>query len=99
MRTPRADSLSMRSAFQAVFRPIARIEPGAEVAVKVVARAGKAGNLVYRFELTCKDPETRRISEGTTRFFGDDENIASESDGEPGRLGLQPMPAKSIERR
>jgi len=84
---------------QAIFKPIARIEPGAEVALKVTARAGKAGNLVYRFELTCNDPETRRVSEGTTRFFGESNLGIQPTKSAPGRLGLQPMPAKEIEQR
>jgi uncharacterized repeat protein (TIGR01451 family) len=84
---------------QAIFKPIARIEPGAEIALKVTARAGKAGNLVYRFELTCDDPETRRVSEGTTRFFGESQIGANPAADEPGRLGARPMPATSIEQR
>lgn len=84
---------------QAIFKPIARIEPGAEIALKVTARAGKAGNLVYRFELTCNDPETRRVSEGTTRFFGEGNLGVARDENAPGRLGMQPMPAKKIEQR
>ena len=56
---------------QVLFSDIDRIEAGAEVVLTVTARGDKAGNHIYRSTLTCDNPETRRVSEGTTRFFGD----------------------------
>jgi hypothetical protein len=54
---------------QVVFAPIDRLDPGQEKTLKVIARAEQAGNHVFRAEVRCADPETRRVSEGTTRFF------------------------------
>ncbi len=55
---------------QAMFRPIARIDAGQELVIEVRAKATKEGNHVFRAELTCDTPETRRVFEGTTKFFG-----------------------------
>jgi len=57
---------------QVLFHPIARIEPGDELVLKIVAKADKAGNHRFRAELTAGDPDTRLIAEETTYFFGED---------------------------
>jgi len=54
---------------QVVFATIDRLEPGQEKTLRVTARAQTAGNHVFRCEVRCTEPETRRVSEGTTRFF------------------------------
>lgn len=54
---------------QVVFAAIDRLEPGQEKTLRVTARAQTAGNHVFRCEVRCTEPETRRVSEGTTRFF------------------------------
>lgn len=54
---------------QVVFATILRLEPGEEKTLRVVARAETPGNHVFRAEVRCADPETRRVSEGTTRYF------------------------------
>jgi len=56
---------------QVIFEPIAQIEAGAEIEFSVTARAEQAGNHIYRTVLSCTEPETRRVSEGTTKFFGE----------------------------
>lgn len=55
---------------QAIFRPLARIEPGQEVTLKVTARAEKSGSLRFRAEVTCDEQETKLVAEGVTRFVG-----------------------------
>lgn len=56
---------------QAIFQPIAKLDPGQEITVRVTARANRPGIHVFRTELVCKDPESRQAAEDTTRFFGD----------------------------
>ncbi|MEQ8786287.1 MAG: hypothetical protein RIC55_08305 [Pirellulaceae bacterium] len=58
---------------QVVFATIDRLEPGQEKTLRVTARADTAGNHVFRAEVRCANPETRRVSEGTTRFFQADQ--------------------------
>ncbi len=60
---------------QVVFEPISRIEPGQEIVLNVQASAIKSGNHVFRAQLTCDENDSREISEGTTRFFGDDNGL------------------------
>ncbi|MDA1055430.1 MAG: hypothetical protein O3C40_33950 [Planctomycetota bacterium] len=57
---------------QVLFHPIARIEPGDELVLKIVAKADKAGNHRFRAELTAGDPDTRLIAEESTYFFGEE---------------------------
>lgn len=57
---------------QVLFQPISRIEPGAEVVLKIIARADAVGNHRFRAELTAADPDTRLIAEETTYFFGEE---------------------------
>jgi hypothetical protein len=64
---------------QVIFSPIPRIEPGQEIALNVSAQALKAGNHIFRAQLTCDETDTREIAEGTTRFFGDDKLISIET--------------------
>ncbi|MEC8346362.1 MAG: hypothetical protein VXZ63_14550, partial [Planctomycetota bacterium] len=42
---------------------------GEEVVLEIKAVASADGNHVFRTELTCDTPETRRLFEGTTRYF------------------------------
>jgi hypothetical protein len=56
---------------QVLFQPVARIDPGQQVTLRVKARAEKGGNHVFRAEVKCGDPETRLVTEDSTRFFGD----------------------------
>ena len=63
---------------QVVFAPIGRIEPGQEIILKVTAKANKSGTHIFRGQLTCAESDSREIDEGTTRFFGDSINDASQ---------------------
>ena len=55
---------------QVIFKPIPQIKPGEEIVVEIKAVASAEGNHVFRTELTCDQPEIRRLFEGTTRYFG-----------------------------
>jgi hypothetical protein len=73
---------------QVIFKPIASLPAGGQVTVKVVAVAQKAGNLRFRAELSCGEPETKLVSEETTRFYGpaaegSAPQSAARSDAEP----------------
>lgn len=54
---------------QVVFETIPTMRPGQEIVLRVKAKAGAAGNHVFRAHLTCADPDTHRVFEGTTRYF------------------------------
>jgi hypothetical protein len=67
---------------QVVFLPIASIEPGAEIVLKVQGRAEIAGNHVFRAEAHCKPLGARLISEATNLYYTDSSNgqqVAQES--------------------
>jgi uncharacterized repeat protein (TIGR01451 family) len=55
---------------QVIFKPIAAIPAGGQLTVKVLAAAQKPGSLRFRAELSCGEPETKLVSEETTRFYG-----------------------------
>jgi uncharacterized repeat protein (TIGR01451 family) len=54
---------------QVLFDPIVSLPAGDSVTLKVRAKAASSGNLRFRAELTCADPETRLVSEETTRYY------------------------------
>jgi hypothetical protein len=54
---------------QVVFDPIAVIEPGQEVTLRVVAQASEPGMHRFRAELQCEDGETQLIQEESTRYL------------------------------
>ena len=56
---------------QVVFKAIEKIAAGEEVVVKVQAKAAAPGTHIFRAQLTGENDETREMSEGTTRFYGD----------------------------
>jgi hypothetical protein len=62
---------------QVIFDAIQSVPAGAEVTLRITAQAHKSGNHRFRAELTCGDPETKLVSEESTRFYGD--AAASES--------------------
>ncbi|MFM7561624.1 MAG: hypothetical protein ACKO81_01170 [Planctomycetota bacterium] len=67
---------------QVIFKAIEKIAAGEEVVVKVQAKAAAPGTHIFRAQLTGENEETREMSEGTTRFYGD-------------QTSSQPAPAKS----
>lgn len=54
---------------QAVFAPIAHVNPGQTVTLKVKAKADREGSHIFRAELRCSDPEYRLVAEDTTTFY------------------------------
>ena len=61
---------------QVIFEPITRIDPGQEITLSITAQATQSGTHIFRAQLTCPDSDSREISEGTTRFFG--ENVKTQ---------------------
>jgi hypothetical protein len=73
---------------QVLFEPIPSLAAGDQLVVKIIARAQASGNLLFRAELTCKDPETKLVMEESTRFYGS-------TTGEPAPSSAgQPTPAR-----
>lgn len=59
---------------QVVFQPIASLAPGAEVILKVHAKADAAGNHVFRVEAHCKPLGARLVREATNLYYADSSN-------------------------
>ncbi|MAR10023.1 MAG: hypothetical protein CL681_08625 [Blastopirellula sp.] len=57
---------------QVLFQPIRRLAQGESMVLKINAKAIQAGLHRFRAELTCKDPETRLVSEDSTKYFAND---------------------------
>lgn len=72
---------------QVVCTPLPELGAGEQLSVKIKARAESAGNHLYRVEVFAGEPETRLVSEGTTRFFADSGR------GGAGRNVRKPTPA------
>ena len=68
---------------QVLFDPLPSLEAGEKAALKIKAKADIAGNHLFRIEAICAEPETRLVSEGTTRFIED----------KSPRLSRKPTPA------
>ena len=76
---------------QVVFDAIPSIRVGQEIVLKVRAKASKAGTHIFRAELNCAEQDIRRVSEGTTKFFGLDskERIADKPSAESLKMPLR----------
>jgi len=57
---------------QVMFDPIAKIEPGQEIVIKVTATANASGTMMFRAQLDCEESSEREVAEGTTRYVADD---------------------------
>ena len=57
---------------QVVFNPIVSVPAGADVTLRIAARATVPGNHVFRAEVQCKPLGTKLVSEETTYFYQDD---------------------------
>jgi hypothetical protein len=76
---------------QVVFQPIRSLAAGEQISLKVTARAHQTGNLRFRAELKCADPDTQLASEENTRFF---QAVEGPDNGAAGnRSATQPTPA------
>lgn len=56
---------------QVVFGPIPAIAAGETCVLKIHAKAGTAGNHIFRSEIYCRSVGIRLVSEETTRFYSD----------------------------
>lgn len=52
------------------FRPIEQLGVDQEVTIRVQAIASESGNRRFRAVLTCDDPVSEEIAQGTSRFYG-----------------------------
>jgi uncharacterized repeat protein (TIGR01451 family) len=77
---------------QVIFKPIASLPAGGQITVKVTAKAQKPGNLQFRAELSCGEPETKLVSEETTRFYGSTAGNSAPQSAE--RPAGEPTPAR-----
>ena len=64
---------------QVTFAPIAQIDPGQEVTLKVQAIASQPGSHRFRAQLLCEESDAHEVSEGTTRFFGDSHTVPAQN--------------------
>jgi Domain of unknown function DUF11 len=58
-----------RGVGQVVFDPIQSLASGQEKVLKVMAKASKAGNHMFRAELYCRTLDTKLVGEETTRYY------------------------------
>ena len=72
---------------QVIFQPINQLNAEQKIVVRITARADVDGNHIFRAMVKCGDPETRLISEESTRFFADDFGTPAQT------VGSQPVPA------
>lgn len=77
---------------QVVMKTIPSIGPGAEASVHVHCKSDRGGNLVFRAEVTCRNPGTKLAAEETTHFYGDD-TAAEESVEDEATISEEPTPA------
>ncbi|MEK6249646.1 MAG: DUF11 domain-containing protein, partial [Planctomycetales bacterium] len=54
---------------QVIFKPISTLAAGDQVVYKIVARASRGGNHVFRAEVECEETGVRLAAEETTRFY------------------------------
>ena len=80
---------------QVVFDPIPAIPPATEVVLKVKAKAGLAGNHVFRAEVHCKTMGTRLVREEVTHYYQDGPSLqqAAAVPDKPTPAGLGPVAA------
>lgn len=79
---------------QVKFETIKKVEAGQELVLEIKAKAHQAGIHTFRAELGCDNPQTRRVFEGTTQFFG--ESVVRERTAEsPGAGAFKPASSAS----
>ncbi len=61
------------------FRTIDSLPAGAEVVLKIYAKASAAGTHIFRAEVTCSDLDIKLAAEETTRYFVEEERWADAS--------------------
>lgn len=75
---------------QVILDTIPRISPGQEMVIKVIAKADRPGNHVFRTELDSKDPQTKLAIEEWTVFHRE-EGQAATSDGSVKQADASPL--------
>jgi len=75
---------------QVVFDRIPAIPPAAEVVLKVKAKAGAAGNHVFRAEVHCKTMGIRLVGEEVTHFYQDGPSL-QQATAEPAKPVPEPV--------
>ena len=81
---------------QVAMKTIPLIGPGGESVVRVHCKADRGGNLVFRAEVTCRNPGTKLAAEETTHFYGDElaaEEAPAEATEEQPSVDGEPTPA------
>lgn len=73
---------------QVIFQPIPSVAPGADLVLKIHARAEAAGSHVFRTEVSCKPLGTRLANEQTTHFY---------QDGSAPQQATRPAPNRSAD--
>ncbi len=74
---------------QVVFTTIPSLAPGAELVLKIHARAETPGNHVFRAEVHCKAMGSRLVSEDTTLYYQDAPAIPQNSQARPYTRGVR----------
>lgn len=69
---------------QVTFAPIAQIDPGQDIVLKVLASASQPGSHRFRAQLLCEEADSHEVAEGTTRFFGEASTSTAENETENG---------------
>ncbi len=59
---------------QVAFKTLPSLAPGAELVIKIHAKAEASGNHVFRAEVACQSPMLKLSAEETTLFYGDESN-------------------------
>ncbi len=68
---------------QVTFAPIAQVDPGQDVILKVMANASQPGSHRFRAQLLCEEADSHEVTEGTTRFFGEAAASTADQDDAP----------------
>jgi hypothetical protein len=61
------------------FRTIDALPAGAEVVLKIHAKATREGTHIFRAEVACDDLDAKLVAEETTRYFVEEERWADAS--------------------
>ena len=91
---------------EVIFDAIPAVPPAAELVLTVKAKAGVAGNHVFRAEVHCKSAGTRLVREEMTHFYQDgadrpqmatdSDQPASDEQRTAGRLAPLPLPSDRL---
>lgn len=81
------------------FAPIRELGVGQSTVVKVIAKASKPGTHTFRAIVECPEQDIRKVSEGTTKFFGEGTPASNEQprqaaeETEPASESPNPLPS------